>query len=136
AQQVLEKKLWALMLIPLHGDPVYLSSWILRESCERERTAFVRVALDKTAPLLGTRCIYRRERSWATSLSDWAASWFKPGKDSVWTPSKQCPLGRNYLDAYLEDAVASGRVTQEDLAQTFPSCPHLTSTSWPDGKVV
>jgi hypothetical protein len=139
AQQLPEKRRWALVMVPPTGDPVHLSSWNLRESCERERLMLVQVALNKGVPLPGTRCEDDEDQLVQPDslLVSWLLSLFRKKKDRIWA---NCPRD---LEGYLEDAVSARRMTQEAIAQDLQACslsssPYysLASESLPDGKVI
>jgi len=96
------KKTWALILTTPGGDPVEVSKWRFRKTCEIERASMVRIALHRGTAVSGTRCV---ALSWLI--------WFRYllGKEQSQLESY------SRLKEYLEEA--SNRATQEDVASVF-----------------
>lgn len=97
-------KRWVLRLQIAGGDPIELSKWRFRDTCELMRTSMARTALRKGAVVLPTRCVALSWQIWLLQRTEWSA--FK-------LPST--------LDMYLSEA--SLQATQEDIVSVFARDP-------------
>lgn len=103
---------WALMVATPGGDPVELSRWRYRETCEMVRKSMARMALRTGAAVPGTQC---DALSWRIWLRYFLFGYLPIERGKTldgerWTPDFD-------VEEYLEKAV--NRTLQQDVASEF-----------------
>lgn len=107
-------KRWVLRLKTPGGDPVELSRWRYRETCEMVRKSMARMALRTGAAVPGTRC---EALSWPIWLRYSLFGYFLRDKGKTLDGERRTNLDFD-VEEYLEEAV--NRVTlQQDVASEF-----------------
>jgi len=105
---------WALILTAPGGDPVELSRWQYRETCEMVRENMLRMALRKGATVPGTRCVALSWRIWLRYLS---FRYLVTERGKTFDGERRTNLDFD-IEEYLEKAVDLGTL-QQDVAIEF-----------------